>query len=385
MNNNKITNKVILEYCETSLPHEVRNVLNDIRMIYNIFDDHNLYYHDLRHIENVVNRVWYLYNNEGYKKLLNYDELLKILYAACFHDIGYLFNSEPSIHEENSVEYLSENYSSFMLPEEWKEDIMRYIMATKITYEPTTIGEKLLRDADILHWAMNMDDLTDSTADLVKELKFNGEYDYFLEQCITRFISKYDFEGLGAEKYNTLKAKNIIYMEETIKYINFEPSLFDDNVYTFKDLEYVNGRRNEIKEINNAKKYLKIADSISALSKANRRKVGAIIVDNKGIIVGTGYNGTPRGTDNNCETENNVTKEVVIHAEQNAIFNSNRLDLDGYTVYCTTEPCLRCSASLVQKGIKKVYYSEEYSTHDGINFLKESGVEVFQVEIDREN
>lgn len=381
MNNNKI----IAEYCALTLPVEVVNVLSDVKTTYNFLDNKNLYYHSFQHVENVVNRVWYLYNVENYGGLLEYDELLKILYAACFHDIGYLYNSEPAIHEENSVEYLKDNYSSFKLPEEWMEDISNYIMATKITYEPKTIGEKLIRDADILHWAMNFMDLTESTADLVKELKFSGDYEYFLEQCINRFISKYDFEGLGAEKYNTLKAKNIVYMEETIKYINFEPSLFDDKVYDFKDSEYVHKRRDEIKELNNAKKYLKIADSISALSKANRRKVGAIIVDKKGIIVGTGYNGTPRGTDNNCETENNITKDVVIHAEQNAIFNSNRLDLDGYTVYCTTEPCLRCSASLVQKGIKKVYYSEEYSTHDGINFLKESGVEVFQVEIDRDN
>lgn len=123
-------------------------------------------------------------------------------------------------------------------------------------------------------------------------------------------------------------------------------------------------------------KYLNLAKAQAQFSTANRRKVGAIIVDKKGVIVGTGYNGTPRGTSNVCEDENNITKDEVIHAEVNAIFNSTKLDLDGYTVYCTTEPCIRCAAALVQKGIKRVVYGEEYSKHDGLDYLIKCGIEV---------
>lgn len=49
-------------------------------------------------------------------------------------------------------------------------------------------------------------------------------------------------------------------------------------------------------------------------SKANRAKVGAVLVTNTGIVI-PGYNGTPTGTDNACEYENNVTLPSVIHAE----------------------------------------------------------------------
>ena len=68
--------------------------------------------------------------------------------------------------------------------------------------------------------------------------------------------------------------------------------------------------------------YLKMAHVWAGLSKAKRKKVGCLIVKD-GMIISDGFNGTPKGFDNNCETSLGftglVTKEEVLHAESNAI------------------------------------------------------------------
>lgn len=118
--------------------------------------------------------------------------------------------------------------------------------------------------------------------------------------------------------------------------------------------------------------YMQIAVITAHSSKCKRMKVGSVIVlgDN---IVGTGYNGTPRKTCNDCE-QDNITKKVVIHSELNAILNSLTSNLDGAILYTTSSPCLHCAALLVQKGFSRVFYLNEYRSDDGINFLNENGV-----------
>ena len=68
--------------------------------------------------------------------------------------------------------------------------------------------------------------------------------------------------------------------------------------------------------------YLRMADDLSILSHAERRKVGCLIVKDTQII-SEGYNGTPRGFDNRCEYTDHLdemyTKPEVLHAESNAI------------------------------------------------------------------
>lgn len=126
------------------------------------------------------------------------------------------------------------------------------------------------------------------------------------------------------------------------------------------------------KELKYHKKYLDIAKSISELSHANRKKVGAIIVKDT-MIISDGYNGTPTGFDNECEDAEGNTKWFTLHAEANAITKLVRysgLPVDGSTLYITLSPCKECSKLILQSGIKKVYYSEEYRDSEGIDFLK---------------
>lgn len=127
--------------------------------------------------------------------------------------------------------------------------------------------------------------------------------------------------------------------------------------------------------------YMDMAKDVARFSYANRRKVGCIIVSKDGNILGTGYNGTPKGTDNKCEDENNITQPYVIHAEENAVLNSETTDLKDSTAYVTLSPCLHCASVLIQKKVGRVVFSELYRDDLGVKYLEKNGVVVEHVKI----
>lgn len=128
-------------------------------------------------------------------------------------------------------------------------------------------------------------------------------------------------------------------------------------------------------------RYLRMADIWAQNSYCKRRKVGALLVKDK-MIISDGYNGTPSGFENECEDEENKTKTYVLHAEANAITKvakSGNSSL-GATLYVTSSPCIECSKLIIQAGIKRVVFTENYRLEDGINLLKRASIEVEQVE-----
>ena len=112
-------------------------------------------------------------------------------------------------------------------------------------------------------------------------------------------------------------------------------------------------------------------------SYCQRRKVGALLVKDQ-MIISDGYNGTPSGFENCCEDANNVSLPYVLHAEANAITKVARSNnsSEGATLYVTASPCMDCSKLIIQAGIKRVVYGEEYRIMDGIERLKTAGIEV---------
>lgn len=129
-------------------------------------------------------------------------------------------------------------------------------------------------------------------------------------------------------------------------------------------------------------RYLRMAEIWAQNSYCKRRQVGALIVKDK-MIISDGYNGTPSGFENVCEDENNVTKPYVLHAEANAITKVAKSgnSSDEATLYVTSSPCMECSKLIIQAGIKRVVFTENYRVEDGINLLKRAGIEVEQVDI----
>ena len=129
-----------------------------------------------------------------------------------------------------------------------------------------------------------------------------------------------------------------------------------------------------------------MAENLSSLSYAERRKVGCLIVKDTQII-SEGYNGTPRGFDNNCEYVDHVdhmyTKPEVLHAESNAVTKLARStnSSDGATLYVTCSPCFECAKLIIQAGISRVVYSDLYTNKDCLNalaLLKKAGIQIIQ-------
>jgi dCMP deaminase len=101
------------------------------------------------------------------------------------------------------------------------------------------------------------------------------------------------------------------------------------------------------------------------------------------MLISDGYNGTPSGYDNCCENDQYETHWYTIHAEANAILKCAKWGNScvGSTMYLTHSPCKECSKLILQSGITRVVYLEDYKDLDGVNFLRNSKVEVDKLEI----
>lgn len=156
--------------------------------------------------------------------------------------------------------------------------------------------------------------------------------------------------------------------------------------------------------------YMKTAEVFAELSYARRLHVGAIIVKDDRII-SIGYNGMPSGWENDCENKvymsgdaggwldvddiekrwpleddvgryNWKSKPEVLHAETNAIAKLAKSTESGAnaTIFITHSPCLDCAKLIYQAGITNVFYRNDYRTSAGIDFLKNSKVNVEKLE-----
>ena len=122
-------------------------------------------------------------------------------------------------------------------------------------------------------------------------------------------------------------------------------------------------------------------------STCTRLTVGATIVRDKRIIAG-GYNGSIAGgthcIDEGCYVVDNHCIRTV-HAEMNALLQCAKFGVqtEGAEIYVTHFPCLQCCKSIIQSGIKAVYYAKDYKNHPyAIELFENANVKVEQVELD---
>jgi dCMP deaminase len=113
--------------------------------------------------------------------------------------------------------------------------------------------------------------------------------------------------------------------------------------------------------------FMRIAHVIADRSQDPSTQAGAVIVNEKNIVVGVGYNGWPRGIKSESlpwEREGdfeNTKYAYVCHAEENAVYNSNN-STEKCKIYCTLFPCNECAKTIIQNGIKEVIYeSDKYA------------------------
>ena len=135
------------------------------------------------------------------------------------------------------------------------------------------------------------------------------------------------------------------------------------------------------KQLRYDKAYLRMAKTWSELSHCNRKQVGALIVK-ENMIISDGYNGAPSGFDNCCEDDYGETHWYVLHAEANAILKvaKSTHNCADATLYLTLSPCKDCSKLVIQSGINRLVFMQAYKDQSGVDFLREAGIEIVQIE-----
>jgi len=136
--------------------------------------------------------------------------------------------------------------------------------------------------------------------------------------------------------------------------------------------------------------FIRIAEATAARSSCPRAKVGAVLVVGKQIVA-TGYNGAPAGTPNcleaGCRMFGNHCLRAV-HAEANALVHAAKRGIStrGATLYCTHKPCIHCAKLLINAGISKILYKNDYRAEDDESrfadeLLAQAGVVVRQLNL----
>lgn len=125
--------------------------------------------------------------------------------------------------------------------------------------------------------------------------------------------------------------------------------------------------------------FMDIAFMVSTRSRCPRRHVGAVLVQGKKLL-GTAYNGAPMGVPDCSEAGCMIVEEFeppagqesgsgikvkqrcirTIHAEQNLLLFTDRIDREGSVVYVTDQPCWTCANMLANSGIAEIVFHRIY-------------------------
>lgn len=123
---------------------------------------------------------------------------------------------------------------------------------------------------------------------------------------------------------------------------------------------------------------LDVAGVIARRSTCNRLSVGALVA-REGRILVTGYNGPVAGMRHcNHEVGTGIPCDEAVHAEANAIAFAARhgCSCDGAEMYVTHAPCIPCARLIVNAGIVRVWYHNEFRDMRGVDFLLNAGVAI---------
>ena len=132
----------------------------------------------------------------------------------------------------------------------------------------------------------------------------------------------------------------------------------------------------------NLRKFYQLALEIAQLSKDPRTKVGCLIIDSRGAIRATGYNGFPRGVDDDPGryADRNIKLRLVAHAEANAIANAAAVGtpLEGCGLVVTKYPCHECAKLIITAGIKHIYTAKPETDTVWIDSAETSSMMFFE-------
>lgn len=179
------------------------------------FEEHKeqeFVFHSYEHTLEVVANVKTLSQAEG----ISEGETKKLVIAAWFHDTGYHLCCHT--HEEKSAKIAREFLESKMVDRDFVDDIVNYILATKVEHEPVNIQEKIIKDADLFH--LGTKDFHNKCEVLRKEINqiYNTDYNkkQWLEKSIA-FLQKHKYHTAYAIKYLApVKAEHLTQIEKSL-------------------------------------------------------------------------------------------------------------------------------------------------------------------------
>lgn len=128
--------------------------------------------------------------------------------------------------------------------------------------------------------------------------------------------------------------------------------------------------------------------------KDKRTHIGAVVVGKRKEVRSLGYNGLPRGADDDVPERQEAPEKYYWfeHAERNAIYNATLMgvSLEGCTMYTNGTPCMGCARAVVQSGIKEVVVDKAWDEKNediwkeeaerSVVLFKETGVTLRKIE-----
>ena len=121
--------------------------------------------------------------------------------------------------------------------------------------------------------------------------------------------------------------------------------------------------------------FMMLAHEVATRTTCMRRAVGALIVKDRRILA-TGYNGVREQLGVPSGQRHEICRGL--HAEQNALLQAARygINIEGASIYITTQPCVVCAKMLINAGIGEIIYQNPYPDKLAMELLEESGIKM---------
>ena len=128
--------------------------------------------------------------------------------------------------------------------------------------------------------------------------------------------------------------------------------------------------------------FMEITNLVATRSTCDRAFVGCLLVNDENRIVSTGYNGSVKKNPH-CDDIGHRMRDghciATIHAEINALLYCAKegISVKDCSAYVTHFPCLNCTKALIQAGIKKIYFQNDYRVDEyAMELLNINGIEI---------
>lgn len=146
--------------------------------------------------------------------------------------------------------------------------------------------------------------------------------------------------------------------------------------------------------------WMEVARVVARRSRCVRRQVGAVAVDRRGRVIGTGVNGPPAGLKVNGPCDRWCTRATLmspgasyeecltVHAEMNLISFTSRDQLEGGTIYVSSAVCFDCAKVLANSGVRRVVCEINWlddrhrRPNRSLKFLRDCGILVDTVSVE---